>query len=361
MACGHAALGHWWQGGGAGSNPASGHWWQCHWWQGGSVDSNPVGGTTLEARKCRLAPATRRKARAIIRTLRALLTSTAALLLAWSLATAPAVASQAPEGQVAAQGASKLLVFVVENHSLSQMRQQMPWTSRLANTYGYATHYRAMSHPSLPNYLAIAGGSTFGIRDDSPPPSHPLKGHSVFGAARKAGLSAHVYAEGMPSNCALASRGDYAVRHNPWTYFPRDRRGCRASDTSLGRFGRNVRRGHLPRAGMVVPNLCHDAHDCALATADAWLKNEVGRAMSGPDYSSGRLAIVITADENDGSRGNRVLTVVVHPSVQGVVTSAPLTHLSLCRLYTQVLGLPALRHARNAYSMSKAFGLAIQH
>jgi phospholipase C len=250
---------------------------------------------------------------------------------------------------------------VVENHSLSQMRHQMPWTSRLADTYGYATHYRAMTHPSLPNYLAIAGGSTFGIRDDAPPPAHRLKGHSVFGAARKAGLSAHVYAESMPSNCALASGGTYAVRHNPWTYFPRERRGCRASDTPLTRFARDVQRGKLPRAGMVVPNLCNDAHNCALSTADAWLKDEVGVAMSGPDFTSGRLAIVITADENDGSPGNLVLTVVVHPSVKGVVTSAPLSHLSLCRLFTQVLGVSALRHARKAPSMSKAFGLKIQH
>ncbi|MGA8245741.1 MAG: alkaline phosphatase family protein [Nocardioides sp.] len=250
---------------------------------------------------------------------------------------------------------------MVENHSLSQMRHQMPWTSQLADTYGYATRYRAMTHPSLPNYLAIAGGSTFGIRDDYPPPAHRLTGHSVFGVARRAGLSAHVYAESMPSNCALASSGVYAVRHNPWTYFSHERHRCRASDTSLARFGRDVRRGRLPRAGMVVPNLCHDAHDCPLATADAWLKDEVGRAMSGPDFTSGRLAIVITADESDGSSGNRVLTVVVHPSVQGVVTHAPLTHLSLCRLYTQVLGLPPLRHARKAHSMTKAFGLKIRH
>ncbi len=67
-------------------------------------------------------------------------------------------------------GASKLLVFVVENHSLDQMKQQMPWTYGFAQRYGYATRYVAMTHPSLPNYLAIAGGSTFGVADDAAPP-----------------------------------------------------------------------------------------------------------------------------------------------------------------------------------------------
>jgi len=53
---------------------------------------------------------------------------------------------------------TKLLVFVVENHSLQQMRRGMPWLDHLARRYGYATQYRAITHPSLPNYLAIAGG-----------------------------------------------------------------------------------------------------------------------------------------------------------------------------------------------------------
>ena len=44
----------------------------------------------------------------------------------------------------------------------------MPWTYQLGSAYGYATDFHAMTHPSLPNYLAIAGGSTFGVQDDGP-------------------------------------------------------------------------------------------------------------------------------------------------------------------------------------------------
>jgi acid phosphatase len=110
---------------------------------------------------------------------------------------------------------------------------------------------------------------------------------------------------------------------------------------------------------MVVPNICHDAHDCPLATADAWMRQQVGLAMSGPDFRSGRLAIVVTADEDDGSEGNVVLTIVVHPSVRGVVTSSPMSHLSASRLYSEVLGLPPLREAASAPSMARAFGLAL--
>ncbi len=47
----------------------------------------------------------------------------------------------------------------MENHSIGQMRAGMPYTASLAERYGYATDYRAVRHPSLPNYLAVAGGA----------------------------------------------------------------------------------------------------------------------------------------------------------------------------------------------------------
>jgi hypothetical protein len=258
-----------------------------------------------------------------------------------------------------AAGVSKLLVFVVENHSLDQMRSQMPWTYALAQRNGYATAYRAMTHPSLPNYLAIAGGSTFGVTDDQDPSAHPLSGPSVFGAALHAGLSARVYADSMTSPCSLTSANRYLARHNPWTYFVDERAECNTFDTSLDRLAGDVRTGNLPDAGMVVPDVCHDAHNCSLAIADAWLRQEVGLALSGPDFRAGRLAIVVTADEDDGSQDNTVLTVVVHPSVQGVVTSRPLSQLSLSRLYTEVLGVAPLRQAAAAPSMATAFHLPL--
>jgi len=258
-------------------------------------------------------------------------------------------------------GATKLLVFVIENHSLAEMSEQMPWTYRLGQEYGYATHFNAITHPSLPNYLSIAGGSTFGVRDDADPTAHPIDGTSVFGEALAHGRTARVYADAMPADCALTSTSQYAVRHNPWTYFTSERPDCAQLDLPLSRFAPDVQTGNLPDAGMVVPDICHDAHSCPLATADAWMKQEVGLAMAGPDFRSGRLVIVVTADEDDGSQGNAVLTIVVHPSVRGVIASSPMSLLSLSRLYSEVLGVPPLREAASAPSMAKAFGLSLAH
>ncbi|CAI9407708.1 alkaline phosphatase family protein [Nocardioides sp. T2.26MG-1] len=291
---------------------------------------------------------------------RALTASLLALGLALTLAPAATAQEPVPESAVSSRAATpvtKLLVFVVENHSAQQMREGMPFTARLARRYGYATRYRAVTHPSLPNYLAIAGGSTFGVDDDAAPSAHRLPGASVFGRAVRAGSTARLYAEAMGSRCQLESSGTYAVKHNPWAYFARERRLCRADDVPLRRFARDVDAGALPAVGMVIPDLCNDAHDCSLDRADSWLRARVRRAMSGPDWASGGLAIVITADEDDGAHGNKVLTVVAHPDLSHVVVRARLTHYSLSRSYAEVAGVRPLRHAADARPLLQRFGL----
>ena len=256
---------------------------------------------------------------------------------------------------------TKLVVLVVENHSLDQMRGQMPFTTQLGDRYAYADHYVAARHPSLPNYLALLGGSTFGVRDDDDPTAHRLSGPSVLGSAIAHGRTARLYAEGMPSPCDTTSGGTrYAVKHNPWAYFTDERKQCLADDVSLDTMSRDVATGQLPDAGMIVPDLCHDAHDCDLTTADRWLRERIRLLTSGRDWASGRLAVVVTADEDDHHQSNTVLTAVLQRDLKHRVVHTALTHYSLSRLYSEVLGVPALREAASAPSMASAFGLRVR-
>lgn len=258
--------------------------------------------------------------------------------------------------------ATKVLVFVEENHSLDEMRAGMPYAFSLAQQYGYATHYQAISHPSLPNYLAIAGGSTYGVTDDNAPSYHQLNGSTVFGQAWAAGRTARTYAETMTSNCQPATSGSYAVKHNPWPYFTPsfERSHCSADDVPFTRFATDVGAGALPDVGLVVPNLCDDAHDCSLATADGWFRQRMQTVFAGPDWRAGRLVVVLTADESArGDATNTVMTVVIHPSQHGHVVGTPLTHYSLTRLCDSIAHAPDLKNAVTAPSLSAAFGLPI--
>lgn len=298
-----------------------------------------------------------------------LLTS-AALALTALLATAcgstptatPTEASPLWLSSVAPARPSKVLVVVEENHAQSQALAQMPYLSSLASNHGRTTAYHAVTHPSLPNYLAIAGGSTFGVHDDSYPSSHPLPGQSAFDRAIVAGRTAKTYAEAMPSSCALASTSRYAVKHNPWAYFASatSRANCRRFDVpsgtpSSGALRSDINAGRLPTVGLLVPDICHDGHDCSLSTADSWLHSWLPVVMAGPDYRAGRLAIVVTFDEDDDNSGNTVLTTVVSPYTKKVVSGAAYTHYSLTRYFAELSRTTPLRAGANAPSLRSAF------
>jgi hypothetical protein len=55
-----------------------------------------------------------------------------------------------------------------------------PYLNQLASRCALATNYYAVSHPSLPNYIALTSGSTQGINNDDDPSSHPLDTPSIF-------------------------------------------------------------------------------------------------------------------------------------------------------------------------------------
>lgn len=95
------------------------------------------------------------------------------------------------------------------------------------------------------------------------------------------------------------------------------------------------------------------------ANADVWLSDAIGSVLAGPDFASGELAVVVTADEDDRSQDNRVLTVVLHGSQSRRVVRDQLDHYSLARLYGQVLGQPPLRGVKSATDMARAFELPL--
>jgi hypothetical protein len=258
-------------------------------------------------------------------------------------------------------------VIIEENHSYAQMKSGMPFLAGLSDTYGYATHWTALAHPSEPNYLGIAGGSTFGITDDKAPAAHQAQignAPSVFDLALKAGKTAATYAESMPKNCHVYDYPDrsvgvpkYAVRHNPWVYFNAGRANCLAHDVMLPQFTKDAAANQLPNVGFLIPNLDHDAHDASLAAADGWLKTQLTPVLKTTDFTSGRLVVVVTADEDDKKSGNVVLTSVLSPRLSHKVVTSPLTHYSLNRYLTQVLGVPSMGNGAKAPDMKAAFGL----
>lgn len=269
----------------------------------------------------------------------------------------PSTTSATPAGPV-----TKILVWMLENHTQAQMRSDMPYLNSLALRYGSTTHYQALTHPSLPNYLAIAGGSLFGVPDDGEPAVHRISGPSVFGQALAHGRTAKVYAESMSAPCLLTgnvSKG-YAVKHNPWTYFADERSFCQQFDGgTTGVFAGDAAHNALPNVGMLVPNKCNDGHDCPLSAADAYLKWYLPGVLASTDFTSGRLMVVVTADEDDTTADNTVLTTVLQQGLSHREVSSPLNHYSLSKMLSEVSGSAPLRQAAGAPDMAAAFGIRL--
>jgi acid phosphatase len=276
---------------------------------------------------------------------------------------APTVSSPATHAAVAA-GVSKILVIMEENHGVAEVFPSgMPYLWHLARRYGYASGWSAITHPSLPNYLAIFSGSAFNDPPDcGPGPGCTYPAPSVFGQALALGKTARAYEESMPSPCDRSDGGTYAVRHNPWAYVPGETAACHSGDVpagtpSGGALVSAVRAGTLPSVGLITPNLINDAHDGTLGQADAWLRRWIPVIMSGPDWQHGRLAIAVVFDEGDP--GLQVPFVLIAPGLSGAVTRQPLDHYALTRLIDQVIGAPPLRQAAGAPDLAQRLGLRV--
>jgi phosphatidylinositol-3-phosphatase len=244
--------------------------------------------------------------------------------------------------------------IVMENHSYSQVigSPSAPYENALAAQCGLATNYFAITHPSLPNYIAMTSGGTQGITDDNPPSSHPLNVPSIFSQLGTGGWRS--LQESMPSNCYLGNSGQYAVKHNPAAYYTNIRTDCQTYDVPLG-----ATPDISARFTFVTPNMCNDTHDCSVTTGDDWLKGFISKLTSSPEYQAGATAIFLTWDEDDFTDVNQIPTIVIAPStVPGTKSATRFDHYSLLRTTEEMLGLTTyLGGAAGATSMRSAFNL----
>ena len=222
-----------------------------------------------------------------------------------------------------------------------------PYLNGLARRCGLATNYSAITHPSLPNYIALTSGSTHGISDDGGPDEHTLSGPSIFS---QLGAGWRAVAESMPSPCAHDDAGEYLARHNPAVYYASVAAACRTQDAA----------GPLrvsARFTFVTPNRCNDGHDCPLASVDRWLSHALPPLLASPAYRQGGTAIFLTWDEG-GHESNQVPVIVVSPYTRaGTRSGAAFDHYSLLGTTESMLGVRCLAAACHAASMRRAFGL----
>jgi hypothetical protein len=252
----------------------------------------------------------------------------------------PIATSPTPEPSPPANP-SHVFVIVMENRSYSQAIASA-YVSQLAAQYGIATDYHGVSHPSLPNYLALTSGTTWGIADDG---FHALPAGGLGTQLTNAGIDWRAYMEGMTSGC-FHSPYPYALKHNPFAYYGS---ACPPQVVPFSQFAADMS-GNAPRFAWITPDLCHDGHDCSSAVADAWLSQTVPTIL-GTNAWQDNGVLVITWDEGEDS-ANSVLTVVIRPNPLVHRSARPYDHYSLLATIEDQLGVARLGMAAQATPMT---------
>jgi acid phosphatase len=186
---------------------------------------------------------------------------------------------------------------------------------------------------------------TAGITSDQCPTS--LHAPNLAADLIAAGFSFTGYAEGLPApGSEVCGVGGYARKHAPWTDFAGLPKAVGQPFSNFGSAGYSA----LPTVSFVIPDLCHDMHDCSVGTGDTWLRVHLaGYARWAMTHDS---LLIVTWDEDDGGSANRIATIFVGQLVRPGRYRLQVDHYNVLRTIEQAYGLPYRGQAATHYPIT---------
>jgi hypothetical protein len=242
---------------------------------------------------------------------------------------------------VLAAAPKHVILIMMENHGTDTLfgnKEDAPFLNELITQPGVrtATQYYGVTHPSLPNYLALFAGDDMGIHDDckagadvkckpeefvpdadepatagrlltdeqekrATETAHLFAGKTLIDQLDEAKVSWKVYMQGLPADHKTAEYAPvdangkvvaklYAQKHNPFVYF-----ASFVNDPSRmakllpdDEFAADIK-GDLAGFTKISPDQCHDMHGISAKSAAAIGAPDCGYPASGLDHSVIRL------------------------------------------------------------------------
>jgi acid phosphatase len=237
-------------------------------------------------------------------------------------------------------------VIIFENKNFGSVMGSVdaPYLNALAAEGVSFTDAHGETHPSQPNYIALFAGSTLGVTDNGCPQS--LDAPNLAGQLLAIGRSFVGYAEDLPGvGHTGCSTGDYTRLLNPWVNFP----ALPASvNQPLSALPSDY--ADLPTVSFIVPNLCHNMHNCPVATGDAWAQRLLDPYVRWAKTHNSLL--IVTCDEDEWTEANHIPTFAVGPMVRVGTSDQRIDHYNILRTLEDMYGLPPLGHAADAEHLS---------
>jgi YVTN family beta-propeller protein len=250
-----------------------------------------------------------------------------------------------------------VFLFYLENEDFASVignTAQAPYLNSLLPQSSLLANFFAEEHPSDANYLALAGGSTFGVPLDDPAEENPLYTIDARNIADLIGAAHETwkgYLQSADGPCDNTVHVNYWDDDQPMMYFAdvRERPAyCAAHLVPLPSLQADLAHAATtPNFAWVAPDDCFDMEGCGIAAGDDFLRQELGLIMRSPAWTTQRSLAIITFDEDGYDYeypAQKVATIMIgsRDVRQGYVSATRYTHYSLLRTIEAALGLGTL-------------------
>ena len=250
-----------------------------------------------------------------------------------------------------------VFLFYFENedfHAVIGNRRQAPYLNSLIPAGTVLGQMYAEEHPSDGNYLALAGGSVFGIPLDDPLEENPLytiRARNIGDLIDAAHETWSAYLQSADGPCDDTVHGNYWDDDLPFLYFAdiRERPAyCAAHLLPLQSLtGDLSNASSTPNFVWVSPDDCSDMEGCGIRAGDRFLAGEMRAILASPAWRTQRSLAIITFDEDGYDHehpAQRVPTLILGSAAvrRGFTSDVRYTHYSLLRTIEAALGLGTL-------------------
>ena len=250
-----------------------------------------------------------------------------------------------------------VFLFYFENEDFRSVignTRQAPYLNSLLPRASLLSQFFAEEHPSDGNYLALAGGSTFGIPLDDPleeNPQYTIHARNIGDQIDAAHETWKTYLQSAAGPCDNTVHGDYWDDDQPMTYFAdviHRPAYCADHLVPLQALPADLASAATtPNFAWVSPNDCTDMEGCGIRSGDQFLARELGQILRSPAWRTQRSLAIITFDEDGYDHQHppqRVPTLVLGSAGvrAGYVSHVRYTHYSLLRTIEGALGLGTL-------------------
>src|SRR3989441_615167 len=229
----------------------------------------------------------------------------------------------------------QLVVVLMENHDLTDIYGPAVYMTQLADAFGFSTGWTSITNPSQPNYIALIGGSTFGVSGDG---NHPNLNHpTIVDIMENNGKTWKAFAEDASgSGCSInPPRGE---DHYPFlSYTTITTNSARCANLLPGS---SIQVIAALNGGTnfiwLTPNDCNNMHSCSVATGDAWIQSWVPNLLTA--MSGKKAALIIMFDEAYTNPPYIYMGFSGPATVLAYKSTASYNHYSLLKLVEDVWG-----------------------